>query len=164
MQLVTPGIGLIFWMTLSFGIVFFLLRKFAWKPILSMIDERSANIEKALKAAEMAKEDLKLFQTQNEKLQAEARAERDAMLREAREIRERMVQEARDKANAEAGKVLAAAQQEILSQKNAALNEIKTQVAMISVEIAEKILKSELSSDDKQKTYMKSLMDEIKLN
>jgi len=164
MQLVTPGIGLIFWMTLSFGIVFFLLRKFAWKPILSMIDERSANIEKALKAAEMAKEDLKLFQTQNEKLQAEARAERDAMLREAREMRERMVQEARDKANAEAGKVLAAAQQEILSQKNAALNEIKTQVAMISVEIAEKILKSELSSDDKQKTYMKSLMDEIKLN
>ncbi len=164
MQLVTPGIGLIFWMTLSFGIVFFLLRKFAWKPILAMIDERSQNIEKALKAAEMAKEDLKLFQSQNEKLQLEARAERDAMLKEARELRERMIQEARDKAQAEAGKILVAAQEEITNQKNAAISEIKTQVADLSVEIARKILKSELSSDEKQKTYMKSLMDDMQLN
>ncbi len=164
MELVTPGIGLIFWMTLSFGIVFFLLRKFAWGPILGMIKEREESIEKALKAAENAKEDLKLFQSQNEKLMQEARAERDAMLKEAREMREKMLNDAKEKAGSEAERILASARQEITNEKNAAINQIKDQVATLSVEIAEKILRSELSSDEKQKSLMQNLLAEVKLN
>lgn len=164
MELVTPGIGLIFWMTLSFGIVFFLLRKFAWGPILGMIKEREDSIEKALKAAENAKEDLKLFQSQNEKLMQEARAERDAMLKEAREMREKMLNDAKEKAGSEAERILASARQEITNEKNAAINQIKDQVATLSVEIAEKILRSELSSDEKQKSLMQNLLAEVKLN
>jgi F-type H+-transporting ATPase subunit b len=164
MELVTPGIGLIFWMTLSFGIVFFLLRKFAWGPILGMIKEREDSIEKALKAAENAKEDLKLFQSQNEKLMQEARAERDAMLKEARDMREKMLTEAKEKAGSEAERILASARQEITNEKNAAINQIKDQVATLSVEIAEKILRSELSSDEKQKSLMQNLLAEVKLN
>jgi F-type H+-transporting ATPase subunit b len=164
MELVTPGIGLIFWMTLSFGIVFFLLKKFAWTPILSMIKEREKSIEDALKAAEMAKEDLKLFQTQNEKLKNEARAERDELLKEARELRDKTIAEAKEKANEEANKILIAAKAEIIAEKTAAMNEIKTQVASLSVEIAERVIKAELANDDKQKKLVQSLLEEVKLN
>jgi F-type H+-transporting ATPase subunit b len=164
MELVTPGIGLIFWMTLSFGIVFFLLKKFAWTPILSMIKEREKSIEDALKAAEMAKEDLKLFQTQNEKLKNEARAERDELLKEARELRDKTIAEAKEKANEEANKILIAAKAEIIAEKTAAMNDIKTQVASLSVEIAERVIKAELANDDKQKKLVQSLLEEVKLN
>lgn len=164
MQLVTPGIGLIFWMALSFGIVFFLLKKFAWGPILQMVKEREDSIEKALKAAEIAKEDLKLYQNQNEKLLNEARAEKDAMLKEARETKDRIVNEAKQKASEEAQRIIDNAREDIKAEKNAAINEIKNQVALLSVDIAEKIIKSELSSDDKQKALMTSLLAEAKLN
>jgi F-type H+-transporting ATPase subunit b len=164
MQLVTPGIGLIFWMVLSFGIVFFLLKKFAWGPILGIITEREESIEKALKAAEIAKEDLKLYQNQNEKLLNEARAEREEMMKEARESKDRILAEAKQKAGEEASRIIESARIEIKAEKNAAINEIKTQVAVLSVEIAEKILKSELSSDEKQKALMANLLAEAKLN
>jgi len=164
MQLVTPGIGLIFWMILSFGIVFFLLKKFAWEPILGMISEREQSIEKALKAAEIAKEDLSLFQNQNEKLLQQARTEREGMMKEARETKDRILAEAKQKAGEEASRIIEQARLEIKSEKNAAINEIKTQVAVLSVEIAEKIIKSELSSDEKQKALMASLLAEAKLN
>jgi F-type H+-transporting ATPase subunit b len=129
-----------------------------------MIKEREDSIEKALKAAENAKEDLKLFQSQNEKLMQEARAERDAMLKEARDMREKMLTEAKEKAGSEAERILASARQEITNEKNAAINQIKDQVATLSVEIAEKILRSELSSDEKQKSLMQNLLAEVKLN
>lgn len=164
MQLVTPGIGLIFWMVLSFGIVFFLLKKFAWGPILGIITEREQSIAKALKAAEIAKEDLKLYQNQNEKLLNEARAEREEMMKEARETKDRILAEAKQKAGEEANRIMESARTEIKAEKNAAINEIKTQVAVLSVEIAEKIIKSELSSDDKQKSLMANLLAEAKLN
>ena len=164
MELVTPGIGLIFWMTTTFLIVFFLLKKFAWGPILGMIKDREKSIEDALKKAETAKEDMKLFKNQGEKLMNEAKAERDAMLREARELRESTINEAKTKAAAEAERIMVAARAEIQNEKNQAINEIKNQVAVLSIEIAEKIIKSELSSDQKQKTLVDNLLSEIKLN
>jgi len=164
MELVTPGIGLLFWMTTSFLIVFFLLKKFAWGPILGMIKEREKSIEDALQKAESAKEDMKLFQNQNEKLMNEAKAERDGMLRDARQLRETTIAEAKDKATAEAERIITAAKAEIQNEKKQAINEIKNQVAVLSIEIAEKILKSELSSDEKQKSLVNNLLSEIKLN
>ncbi len=164
MELVTPGIGLIFWMTTTFLIVFFLLKKFAWGPILGMIKDREKSIEDALQKAETAKEDMKLFQKENEKLMSQAKAERDVMLKEARELKESTINEAKSKASAEADRILTAARAEIQNEKNQAINEIKNQVAVLSIEIAEKIIKSELSSDQKQKALVDNLLSEIKLN
>jgi F-type H+-transporting ATPase subunit b len=141
-----------------------LLKKFALGPILGIITEREQSIEKALKAAEIAKEDLKLYQNQNEKLLNEARAEREEMMKEARESKDRILAEAKQKAGEEASRIIESARIEIKAEKNAAINEIKTQVAVLSVEIAEKILKSELSSDEKQKALMANLLAEAKLN
>ena len=146
MELITPGLGLIFWMTTSFLLVFFLLKKFAWGPILGMIKDREKTIEEALRKAEIAKEDMKLFQSQSEKLMNEAKIERDNLLKDARELRDATINEAKAKASIEADKILAAARIEIESEKNQAISEIKKQVATLSVEIAEKILKSELSN------------------
>lgn len=164
MELVTPGIGLIFWMTTTFLIVFFLLKKFAWGPILGMIKDREKSIEDALQKAEIAKEDMKLFQKENEKLMNQAKAERDVMLKEARELRESTINEAKQKASSEAERIMTAARAEIQNEKNQAINDIKNQVAVLSVEIAEKIIKSELSSDQKQKALVDNLLSEIKLN
>lgn len=164
MELITPGIGLIFWMTTSFLVVFLLLKKFAWGPILGMIKDREKSIEESLRKAEIAKEDMKLFQNQGEKLMHEAKSERDNLLREAREIRDNTINEAKAKATIEAERIMLAAHAEIQNEKNQAINEIKTQVAILSVEIAEKILKSELSSDLKQKSVVDNLLSEIKLN
>ena len=164
MELITPGIGLIFWMTTSFLVVFFLLKKFAWGPILGMIKDREKSIEDALRKAESAKEDMKLFQNQGEKLLNEAKAERDLMLREARELREATINEAKSKATIEAEKIMSAARAEILNEKNQAISDIKNQVATLSIEIAEKFLRNELSNDDKQKALVTNLLSDIKLN
>jgi F-type H+-transporting ATPase subunit b len=151
-------------MTTTFLIVFFLLKKFAWGPILGMIKDREKSIEDALQKAEMAKEDMKLFQKENEKLMNQAKAERDIMLKEARELRESTISEAKLKAIAESDRIMTAARAEIQNEKNQAINEIKNQVAVLSIEIAEKIIKSELSSDQKQKALVDNLLSEIKLN
>ena len=164
MQLVTPGIGLVFWMTLSFGILFLILKKFAWKPILEMLAEREKSIESALNAAEKAKEELRELNTINEKLLKEAKVERDNMLKEARELKEQIIKEAKDKAKAEADKLIASANETIRSEKSAAINELKQTVANLSIEIAEKILRSELTSEEKQKALTSDLINDIKLN
>jgi F-type H+-transporting ATPase subunit b len=164
MELITPGIGLIFWMSTSFLIVFFLLKKFAWSPILGMIKDREKSIEDALRKAEIAKEDMKLFQNQGEKLMNEAKVERDNLLKEARELRDNTINEAKLKASLEAEKLLSAARMEIQNEKNQAISEIKNQVAVLSVEIAEKILKNELRDEAKQKGFVEGLLSEIKLN
>ena len=164
MELVKPSIGLIFWMAVSFSIILFLLKKFAWKPILGMIKEREESIESALAAAEKAKEEMKALQAGNEKILAEARAERDAMLKEARDTKDAIVAEAKNKAQAEANKILATTRETINNEKNAAITELKNQVAAMSIEIAEKILRQELSNDEKQKTLMDNLMKDISLN
>jgi F-type H+-transporting ATPase subunit b len=164
MDLVTPAIGLVFWTTVVFIILIVLLTKFAWKPILSAIKEREQNIEKALKSADRARAEIKDLQTANERLLNEARAERDAMLKEAREIKEKMLADAKEKAKEEAERILSSARDTIRNEKNAALAQIKEQVATLSIEVAEKILKSELSSEVKQKVLAEQLLEEVKLN
>ena len=164
MELVKPSIGLIFWMVVSFSIILFLLGKFAWKPILSMIKEREESIENALSAAEKAKEEMKALQSSNERILAEARSERDAMLKEARELKDKIIAEAKGAAAKEGERLMEATRLSIQNEKVAAIAEIKNQVATLSIEIAEKILKSELSTDEKQKTLVNSLLKEVNLN
>ena len=164
MDLVTPGIGLVFWTAIVFGLLVLLLAKYAWKPILGAIREREASIENALKLAEKAKAEMATLQADNEKLLAETRVERDKILKEARETRDAVVAEAKAKATVEANKVIDAARHTIQSEKVAAINELKNQVASMSIEIAEKIIRTELADSEKQKALISNLMKEVTLN
>jgi F-type H+-transporting ATPase subunit b len=164
MNLVKPEFGLIFWMTVTFLIVFFLMKKFAWGPILNMIHEREESIETALAAAEKAKEEMAELQNNNEKLLAEARLEKDKMLKEAREIKETMINDAKDAAQKEAQRIMTEARNSIQNEKMVAINELKSQVALMSVDIAEKIIRKDLSKDENQKTLVASLINDVKLN
>lgn len=164
MELVKPSIGLIFWMIVSFSIILFLLKKFAWTPILGMIKEREESIEKALASAEKAKEEMKMLQSNNERILAEARTERELLLKDARDIREKMIAEAKGLASKEGERLLKSARENIQNEKMAAITELKNQVATLSIEIAEKILKSELSSDEKQKSLVNTLLKDVNLN
>jgi F-type H+-transporting ATPase subunit b len=164
MELIRPEIGLLFWMTVSFLIVLAILRKYAWKPILNMLSSREQSIEEALNAAKKAREDVANLKASNEKLLNDARIERDQMLREARDTRDSIVAEARNKAQQEANKILAQAREAINTEKVAAIAELKNQVAAMSIEIAEKILRQELSSYDKQKVVIENLVKDINLN
>jgi len=164
MELVQPSYGLIFWMFISFGVIFYLLAKFAWKPILNMVKEREDSIDAALKSAEQAKAEMKSLKSENERILAEARNERDIMLKEARDIKEKIVSEAKTIATTEGERLLKAARENIENEKMAAITELKNQVAVLSIEIAEKILKAELSSDDKQKSLVKNLLQDVNLN
>ena len=164
MELVTPGIGLVFWTSIVFAILFVLLAKFAWKPILGAIKEREQSIEDALASAEKAKEEMKTLLSNNERILTEARAERDELLKDARDIREKMIVEAKGLATKESERLLQAARENIQNEKMAAITELKNQVAVLSIEIAEKILKSELSSDEKQKSLVNNLLQDVNLN
>ena len=163
-KLIQPEIGLIFWMTVSFLIVMFLLKKFAWKPILKALSEREDNIEEALNTAKKAKEEMIALKSDNERLLNEARAERDKMLKEARDTKDAIIAEAKGKAQAEANKIMASAREAINNEKMAAITELKNQVAKMSIEIAEKILRHELSHDEKQKALVENLLRDISLN
>lgn len=164
MELVTPAFGLVFWMSITFLTVLLLLKKFAWKPILNMIKEREESIEKALSSAEKAKNEMASLNASNEKILSDAKLERDALLKEARELKESMINEAKGKASAEADKIVAAARETIANEKLAAITELKNQVATLSIEVAEKVLRQSLANDEKQKAYVKQLLDEVKLN
>lgn len=164
MELVTPGIGLVFWMLLSFSIVLFILKRYAWKPILKMIKEREDSIDGALKMADKAKEEMAKLQSDNEKILAEARKERDALLKDAREMKDKIIADAKNQASIEANKLVESAKSSINTEKLAALTEIKNQIAFLSVDIAEKILQKELSSELRQKEYIENLVKDINLN
>lgn len=164
MELVKPSIGLIFWMIVSFSIILFLLKKFAWAPILGMIKEREDSIELALASAEKAKQEMKMLQSNNERLLADAKTERELLLKDAREIREKMIAEAKGMATKEGERLLKSARENIQNEKMAAITELKNQVATLSIDIAEKILKSELSSDEKQKSLVNTLLKDVNLN
>jgi F-type H+-transporting ATPase subunit b len=164
MELVTPDIGLLFWMTLSFLIVLFLLTKFAWKPINQMLKERDKSIEDALAQAEKAKAEMTKLNADNERLIREAQQERDNILKAAREAKEQMISEAKGKAKEEADKLVASARESIENERKAAITDIKNQVALLSMEIAEKLIKKELSTDAGQKELTGKLIGEIKLN
>ena len=164
MELVTPHIGLIFWMTLSFSIVIWILGKFAWKPIMKSLKEREDSIENALNAAEKAKDEMAQLVFSNEQLMKEAKEERDTMLRDARKIRDHVIGEAKTKAEEEANRIVETAKENIHYEKMAALTELKNQIAVLSIEIAEKIMKEDLSTNEKQKALVVKLLDEIHFN
>ncbi len=164
MELIKPGFGLIFWMTISFLLVLFILGKYAWPLILKALKEREESIANALNAARKAKAEMAALNADNEKLIMQARAERDLLLKEARDTRDSIVAEAKNKAQEEANKIMANTRETINTEKMAALAELKTQVAAMSIEIAEKILRHELSNDEKQKNLMDNLIKDISLN
>lgn len=163
-SLITPGIGLIFWTGVVFLLLVGILGKFAWKPILQAIKTREKNISDALASAESALKDMRELRANNEKILAQARNERDALLKEARETKDSIVAEAKAKAQAEADRILSSAREQIVNEKNAAVADLKVQVASLSIEIAEKILKTELASDEKQKALVNNLMKDVNLN
>ena len=164
MELVTPAFGLVFWMFLSFGVIVFVLKKFAWKPILATLKEREEGIQHALDAAKRAKEEMATLQSNNERILNEAKLERDQLIKEAREMKDSIIAEAKTKANIEAERLLTSARETINNEKLTAITELKNQVATLSLEIAEKILKEELSSKDKQKALITSLLADVQLN
>jgi F-type H+-transporting ATPase subunit b len=162
-SLVQPAFGLIFWMTLSFAIVFFLLAKFAWKPILNALHERERSIEDAIGEARKAREEVAAMKAGNEELLREARAERERMLKEARDIRDKEVAEAKQTAKAEADALLARAREEIRNEKNAALTAMKNQVGELSIEVAERILREKLGDRAAQQALLDKVMKESDL-
>ncbi|MBN3036766.1 MAG: F0F1 ATP synthase subunit B [Bacteroidales bacterium] len=164
MELVQPGIGLIFWMTLSFALVLWILAKYAWKPIMKGLREREQSIEEALRSADKVREEMQQMQYSNEQLMKEAREERDSILREARKIRDSIVEEARVKASHEAGRIIENARESIRYEKMAAITDLKNQLATLSIEIAEKVLREELSQKEKHDKLIRKLIDEINFN
>ena len=164
MELVTPEVGLIFWTTIVFLILLFVLKKYAWKPILTAVDERNKSIEDALKAADKAKNEMLALNTDNERILTEAKKERDSLLKEGREIKDNIIAEAKDKAKIESDKILITAKEQINNEKMKAITELKNQVAEISIDIAEKILKSELSDKNKQKELIAEALKSNELN
>ena len=164
MDLLTPELGLFFWTLIAFLCVFFILGKFAWKPILSSLGEREKGIAESIAIAERVKSEMSQLKSENEKLMVQAREERSQMLKEAKEMKDRIVNEAKDQAKAEAGKIMADAQVQIMQQKNAALTEVKNEIGNLAVEVAGKILRKQLSAAEGQEAYMKMLSEDIKLN
>ena len=163
-SIIDPNPGTIFWMLIIFGIVFFVLKKFAWKPILNALKEREESIASALNSAEEAKKEVADLKADNEKIIAEARKEKDIILKEAKEIKEKIIAEAKEKANLETKKSIEHAREQIQSEKAAAINDIKKQVAELSIIIAEKVLKKELSNKGEQEKMVNGLIDDVKLN
>jgi F-type H+-transporting ATPase subunit b len=164
MELVTPGIGLIFWQTVVFLLVLFLLGKFAWKPIMNALQERETSIENALSAAEKAKLEMQALKADNEKLLAEARLERDRILKEATDAANSLVETAKQKANEEGARMIEHARESIENEKRAAITEVKNMAASLSLEIAEQILRKELSDKSAQQALAQEYIREVTLN
>ena len=157
------SIGLFFWQTIIFILLIFLLKKFAWKPILDAVNEREEGIKNALLSAEKAKEEMASLQSDNEETLKKARSERDSLLKEAWEIKQQLIDEAKNEAKNEAKKIISQAQETIQNEKNAAIVDLKNQVASLSIDIAEKVLKEKLSDDQSQMNLVKDLVKEVTL-
>ncbi len=164
MELVMPEFGLLFWMIVSFSILLFILKKYAWKPILKALADRENSIDEALKAAERAKEEMVRLQDDNQKILKEAIQEREKIMKEARDMKDAIVLEAKNQATIEANKVLENAKATIEREKTAAIEEIKNTIASFSIDIAEKILRERLSDDARQKELVKKFVDQIEIN
>ena len=156
--------GLFIWQVLVFVLLIFLLRKFAWKPILDAVNEREESIEGALKAAEKAREDMKSLQADNEAVLREAREERERILKEARDMKNKMITEAKDAAATEADKAIVSAKAAIEAEKTAAIAELKNQADSLSIDVAEKILGQELSAENKQAAMIGKIIEDVKFN
>ena len=164
MQLLTPGVGLIIWQFIVFVLLFLLLSKLAWKPIMNSLKDRERSIQDALDTAEKARHEMSQLKSDNEKLLKEAREERDRILREAREVSIRMREDAQLEAKKSADKIVEDARAAINIEKQAALKEVKVQVAMFSLEIAEKLMKKNLSTDKAQKDLVETYVKDLKVN
>jgi F-type H+-transporting ATPase subunit b len=162
--LVLPDIGLVFWNTIAFLVLLIVLGKFAWKPMLKAISDREQGIEDALSKADKMKADIAEMQNENEALLVKAREERAILIKEAKEASEKMIADAKEKAKAEYERIVADAQAAINQQKNAALTEVKNQVGALVVEVAEKVLRRELSNKAEQESYIKQVAEGVKLN
>lgn len=164
MDLITPEFGLFFWQTIVFLVLIFLMSKFAWKPILGAVRTREESINDALASAEKAKKEMQDLQSDNEQLLKEARAERDAILKEARMLKEKVIADASDEAQKKADVIVAQAQESIKREKQAAMADLKSQVASLSIEIAEKVVRKELSSKEKQHQMINEMIGDATLN
>lgn len=164
MELLTPGYGLIFWQIVVFLLLFFLLAKMAWKPILSSLKEREASIQNSLDSAEKAKDEMAALKADNERLLKEAREERDKILRDARDAANRLHDQAQNDAKKAADKMIEDAKSVIQTEKQAALRDVKAQVAMFSLEVAEKLIKKNLEKDKDQKDLVDRFINDLKIN
>jgi F-type H+-transporting ATPase subunit b len=164
MDLVTPDVGLLFWTFISFTILYFLLKRFAWKPILGSVNDREMSIIEALLAAENAKKEMQNLKSDNEKILKEAKAERENMLKDAREIKNKLISDAETQAKLQASKLIESAQKAIQNEKNSAMNELKKTVVELSVEIAEKVISSELEDKSKQLKVVENMLNNASLN
>lgn len=164
MQLLTPAVGLIIWQTIVFVLLFLLLAKLAWKPIINSLKERERSIQDALDTAEKARHEMSQLKSDNEKLLREAREERDRILREAREVAVKMKEEAQADARRTSDKIIEDARAAINIEKQAALKDVKVQVAMFSLEIAKKLMKKNLSSDKSQRELVDAYLKDLKVN
>ena len=164
MELLTPGSGLIIWQAIIFVLLFIVLSVFAWKPILASLKERETSIQDALDTADKARAEMAKLTADNANLLKEAREERDRMLKEAREVANRLKDEAQSDAKKAADKIIMEARAAINVEKEAALRDVKTQVAMFSLEVAEKLMKKNLSSDKEQKSLVEGYIKDLKLN
>lgn len=164
MELLLPGFGIIFWTLIAFIVVLVILKKFAWKPILTSLKDREENIANAIASAEKVKAEMAQLKNENETLLAKAREERAALLKDAKDTADKLVADAKDKAKTEYDRILTDAQAAIEQQKNKALTEVKNKVGTLVIEVAEKVLRKELANKAEQENYIKQLADGVKLN
>ena len=164
MELLLPGLGLVFWTLLAFIVVFFILKKFAWKPILESLKERETGIATSIASAETMKAEMAALKSENEEVLAQARDERAKIIKEAKDVSDKMIADAKEKARGEFDRIVSEAQAAITQQKNAALIDVKNQVGNMVIEVAEKVLRRELSDKAVQENYIKELAESVKLN
>ncbi|WP_339868005.1 F0F1 ATP synthase subunit B [uncultured Algoriphagus sp.] len=164
MDLILPSSGLIFWQLFGFLALLFILIKFAWKPMLAAIEERETSINNALKAAETARNEMANLKAENEKLLAEARLERDTILKKAQDASVKMIDDAKEEAVKAGALMIENAKAVIETEKKAALADVKSQVASLSLDITEKLLRANLSDDKSQKDLVEGFIKELKLN
>ena len=156
--------GLIIWTTIIFTLLLIVLKKYAWKPILTAVDERNKSITEALKAADKAKEEIASLNADNERILQEARMERDLLLKEARDMKNNIISKAKEQANKEADKILTSTKEQISNEKMRAITELKNTVADLSIDMATMVLKSELKDTNKQKQLVSEVLKEVELN
>ncbi|WP_111670847.1 F0F1 ATP synthase subunit B [Algoriphagus litoralis] len=164
MDLIIPSSGLIFWQLLGFLALLFILIKFAWKPMLAALEERESGIENALKAAELARNEMANLKSENEKLLQEARLERDNILKKAQEASVKMIEEAKNEAAKVAAEQIENAKAVIETEKKAALAEVKNQVAILTIEVTEKLLRKNLADEKAQRALVDEFVKEVQLN
>jgi|NOAtaT_7_FD_contig_61_55750_length_3616_multi_4_in_0_out_0_3 F-type H+-transporting ATPase subunit b len=164
MELLIPKLGLFVWALLIFLLLVLIMAKFAWKPIMSAIHKREEEIQQSIDEAKRVREEMSSLKAENEKLLAEARAEREALLKQARDMAAQILAKAKEEASDDARRTVEKAREEIRAEKMAALTEVKNQVAVLSIEIAEKVLRQELTNVDVQKSLVDNLVKDLKLN